>query len=251
MARTLALAVCLLLAACRSAPLRVMTLNVAHGRGTTAHQIGQRKHAFETNLDAIARMLRREQPDVVALQEADGPSSWSGGFDHVRRLAELAGYPHRFRGRHVDTPRLSYGTALLSTRPLGDPASHRFAPSLPTPLKGLVVATVGDVDVVSAHLDFLREEVRRRQVADLIESLGARNRPLVLLGDFNVEWGDTLRHLAESLDLHAYAPDSKGLATFEDRRIDWIFLSRGLEFVRYAVVPDVLSDHRAVVADVR
>lgn len=252
MARTLALALCLVLAACRSVPaLRVMTLNVAHGRGTTAHQIGQRREAFETNLDAIARLLRRERPDVVALQEADGPSTWSGNFDHVQRLAELAGYPHRFRGRHVDTPGLSYGAALLSTRPLGDPQSHRFAPSLPTPLKGFVVATVGSVDVVSVHLDFLREDVRRRQIAEMVATLRARNRPLILLGDFNLEWGETLRRLTDALDLHAFRPEAADLATFEDRRLDWILLSRGLEFVRYTVVADALSDHRAVVADIR
>ena len=29
-------------------------------------------------------------PDVVALQEADGPSGWSGNFDHVATLARQA-----------------------------------------------------------------------------------------------------------------------------------------------------------------
>ncbi|MHC4732089.1 MAG: endonuclease/exonuclease/phosphatase family protein [Planctomycetota bacterium] len=250
-ARKLALAICLALAACRSAPLRVMTLNVAHGRGTAAHQTGLGKDELEVNLEAVARMLRRERPAVVALQEADGPSFWSGEFDHVRRLAARAGYPHRFRGRHVDAPRLSYGTALLAARPLENPVSHRFAPSLPTPLKGFVVATVGPVDVVSVHLDFLRAGVRRRQVAEMIEALRTRGRPLILLGDLNLEWGDTLRHLADALDLKAFAPDATDLATFQDRRLDWILISRELEFVRYAVVPDALSDHRAVVADVR
>jgi len=228
-----------------------MTLNVAHGRGTALHQTGLQAAEFEANLEALARMLRRERPDVVALQEADGPSFWSGGFDHVGRLAALAGYPHRFRGRHVAAPQPSYGTALLATRPLANPVSHRFAPSLPTPLKGFVVATVGDVDVVSVHLDFLREGVRRSQVAELVAALRSRDRPLILLGDFNTEWGATLRHLADALGLHAFAPEADDRDTFQDRRLDWILISRELEFVRHAVVPDVLSDHRAVVADIR
>ena len=249
-ARKLVLGICLLLGACRAAPLRVMTLNLAHGRGTAAHQSRLNKDEFEGNLEAVARMLRRERPDIVALQEADGSSSWSGRFDHVQRLAERAGYAHRFRGRHVDTPELSYGTALLSTQLLESPVSHRFAPSLPTPLKGFVVATVGDIDVVSVHLDFLREGVRRRQVEEMVAVLKDRERPLILLGDFNLEWGDTLRHLTDALDLHAYAPDATDLASLGDRRIDWILLSRRLELVRYAVVPDALSDHLAVVADV-
>jgi endonuclease/exonuclease/phosphatase family metal-dependent hydrolase len=250
-ARKLALAACLAVAACRSAPLRVMTLNVAHGRGTALHQTRLQRGEVEANLEAIARVLRRERPDVLALQEADGASFWSGGFDHVARLSEVAGYPHRFRGRHVDAPKLSYGTALLATRPLEHPVSHRFARSLPTPLKGFVVATVGDLDVVSVHLDFLREGVRRRQVAELVEAWRVRDRPLILLGDFNVEWGATLRHLTDALGLHAFAPEATDLGTFQDRRLDWILISHGLEFVRYAVVADVLSDHQAVVAEVR
>ncbi|MHC4972936.1 MAG: endonuclease/exonuclease/phosphatase family protein [Planctomycetota bacterium] len=251
MTRKLALAICLALAACRTAPLRVMSLNIAHGRGTAAHQSHLQRKTIESNLDAIAWLLRREQPAVVALQEADGPSFWSGNFDHVEQLAERADYPHRFRGRHVDMPRLSYGTALLSRQPLENPVSHRFAPSLPTPIKGFVVATVGDVDVVSVHLDFLRQKARAGQIREMVEALRARGRPLILLGDFNMEWADPLRGLASALNLHAYAPAAGDLATFGNRRLDWILISRELEFVRYAVVPDALSDHRAVVADVR
>jgi endonuclease/exonuclease/phosphatase family metal-dependent hydrolase len=247
----LALAICLLLAACRSAPLRVMTLNVAHGRGTSVFQAGLRRHEIESNLESIARVLQRERADVVALQEADGPSSWSGGFDHVRWLAARAGYPHYFRGRHVETPEFSYGTALLAKQPLENAVSHRFAPSLPTPLKGFVVATVGSVDVVSVHLDFLREKARESQILEVVEALRGRGRPLLLLGDLNLEWGETLRHLADGLDLKAFSPEATDLATFRGRRFDWILVSRDLEVVRYRVVTDPLSDHLAVVADVR
>jgi endonuclease/exonuclease/phosphatase (EEP) superfamily protein YafD len=85
----------------------------------------------------------------------------------------------------------------------------------------------------------------------MVAALRSRGRPLILLGDLNDQWGDTLRQLTTALDLHAYSPDSPDLATFRNRRLDWILISRELEFVRHAVVPDALSDHRAVVADVR
>ena len=63
--------------------LRVMTLNMAHGRGDSFHQLLQTTDTTMGNLDAIALMLNREQPDVIALQEADGPSFWSGNFNHI------------------------------------------------------------------------------------------------------------------------------------------------------------------------
>ena len=63
--------------------LRVMTLNLAHGRGEAFHQLFQKSTTIIQNLDEISAMLKREQADVVALQEADAPSFWSGNFHHV------------------------------------------------------------------------------------------------------------------------------------------------------------------------
>jgi endonuclease/exonuclease/phosphatase family metal-dependent hydrolase len=36
-----------------------------------------------------------------------------------------------------------------------------------------------------------------------------------------------------------------------DRRFDWIMISNELEFVSYKVLPDIISDHLAVVAEVK
>jgi hypothetical protein len=81
--------------------LRVMTLNLAHGRGLAQHQSLLRRSQFGANLVASGQIIAREAPDVVALQEADGPSVWSGHFDHVQSLANYSDYPHQFRGTHA------------------------------------------------------------------------------------------------------------------------------------------------------
>ena len=120
----------------RRATLRVMTLNVAHGRGTGRHQLLTTKSKHQANLDAVAAVLARERPDVVALQEADGPSVWSGSFSHVDYLAGKARFACSVRGAHMEALKLSYGTALLSLLPLKHPLSVAFAPSPPTPTKG-------------------------------------------------------------------------------------------------------------------
>ena len=97
--------------------LRLLTLNLAHGR-VKGHQFVQTRNRMEQHLDLVASTLRRATPDVVGLQEADGPSSWSGDFDHVAELSSLAGLEHHYHGDHnrvdMGPVRLKWGTALLS-----------------------------------------------------------------------------------------------------------------------------------------
>jgi endonuclease/exonuclease/phosphatase family metal-dependent hydrolase len=242
--------------------MKVMTLNLAHGRGQKWHQWLLDREAIEANLACVAATLRRESPDVVALQEADGPSFWSGGFDHIAHLADAAGYPYLVRGEHVQRRRLVYGTSLLSRIPVHEAVSVTFPRSRPTTTKGFVVGRVempgrscSKVDVVSVHLDFLRPAIRRRQIAQIVSGLSHRDVPQVILGDFNCAWRSRdrcLHRLTAELGLATYEPLSRHLWTFPRlrRRLDWIFISSPLQFVSYRVLPDRLSDHRAVVADI-
>jgi len=251
-------------AADRPAPtISVMTLNLAHGRGEGFHQTFQKRTTIEAHLDRVAEVLRRERPDVAAFQEADGPSVWSGNFNHVDYLAEAAEYPSRFRGEHVRGLGLSYGTAIVSRLPAAEAVSFTFAANPPTPSKGFVVARYSwpgpsgfEFDVASVHLDFSRASVRRTQVEKLAGELAKRGKPLVVLGDFNCGWpdqGSPVRALAERLGLKAYRPDGRDLATYPStgRRLDWVLIAPPLEFVEYKVLPDAVSDHRAVVAVLR
>ena len=242
--------------------LKVMTLNMAHGRGDSFHQLLQTTDTTLGNLDAIAEMLNREQPDVIALQEADGPSFWSGNFNHLAYLAERSPYSWAVNGRQVEGAGLAYGTALLSSFELQQPLAITFDPSLALIRKGFVVSTIDwpgqpdvKVDIVSVHLDFSSEFTRRQQARELIAVMRDRGHPMIVMGDFNTDWhheDSTVRLITTELDLDAHSPDVQGLETFpfNDKRLDWILLSGELEFSSYHVVADVLSDHRGVVAEV-
>ncbi|NYT46558.1 MAG: hypothetical protein H0A75_01520 [Candidatus Methanofishera endochildressiae] len=76
-----------------SGVLRLVSLNVAHGRKDATNQLLVSKGQIQQNLKEIANTLVKQDADVVALQEADGPSSWSGSFDHVEFIAKHASYP--------------------------------------------------------------------------------------------------------------------------------------------------------------
>jgi len=247
-----------------SPTLKVMTLNLAHGRKDGINQLFKSAATIRQNLEEIAIILDKHAADVVALQEADAPSFWSGGFDHVALLAEQASYPFYENSHQANSWFFSYGTALLSRTNLSGVMHHTFKPSPPTMNKGYTLGQIvwqpGTtesvlVDVVSVHIDFSRKSVREQQSAELAETLAGRGNPLIVMGDFNSDWSadeKVVRALAEHADLHVYRPDTDELPTYAGiKRYDWILISRQLEFASFEVLPDILSDHSAVVAEIR
>ena len=244
--------------------LKVLMLNLAHGRKDGLNQLLKSEGAIRRNLEEIATVLDKHNADVVALQEADAPSFWSGGFDHVALLAGQAGYPFYESSNQANSWFFSYGTALLSRVALSGVVHHTFRPSPPTMNKGYTLAQFiwkldsGEpvaVDVVSVHLDFSRKSVREQQSAELAQALAVRGNPLIVMGDFNSDWSadeQVVRALAERAELHVYRPDAVDLPTYSgSKRYDWILISRHLEFVSLEVLPDILSDHSAVMAEIR
>ena len=244
-------------------PLKLLTLNASHGRGTAINQLLVSKKKTHRNLDAISELLLLADADVVALQEADAPSRWSGGFDHVSSIAERADYPCVVHGLHSTSWISSYGTALLTHAEMLEPRSVQFQPSPPSKQKGYVVTQLiwhtgagpVRVTVASVHYDFLGRETRDSQVAEMVLDLSSVEGPLVILGDINSEWVQDESHvqeLASELQLHAFEPDREDLGTYKKlsgSRLDWILISGDLEYKMYKVLPEVVSDHFAVYAE--
>ncbi|MCP5099751.1 MAG: hypothetical protein GY943_29710 [Chloroflexi bacterium] len=242
--------------------LILMTQNIAHGRKDGANQILQSSLSIEANLNEIAPFFHRINTDVIALQEADAPSIWSGSFDHVQYLAKNAQYPFYVHGKHVKSSWLAYGTAILSKYPIIETLSVTFSPTPPTPAKGFLVTQMEwpdssgrVVDIVSVHLDFSRSNVRNEQAEEIIQVLAKRENPIIVMGDFNSDWeteNSPIRRLVQELDLKAYDPEAKDLITFDaiNSRFDWILISKELEFKTYEVLSDIVSDHSAVVSEI-
>lgn len=245
--------------------LNLLSLNIAHGRGEALNQLLVTESRHRRNLDQIAALVVDSGAHVVALQEADGPSLWSGGFDHVQYLSASTGYASFMHGYHARSWLFAYGAALLSRVPLADTGSMQFQPTWPTATKGFVRGDfkwrdsnspghIRSVTIVSVHLDFSRKAVRREQVAQLVEVLAGITNPLIVMGDFNADWTSVdspVRVLAREVGLHAYDPTAANLATYKaSERLDWVLISDELVFVDYTVLPDSVSDHLAVVTRV-
>jgi endonuclease/exonuclease/phosphatase family metal-dependent hydrolase len=241
--------------------MRVLTLNLQHGRGLGGSSDSP-PEVFRGNLEAVAKVLRREQPHVVALQEADASSVTSGGFDHVDYLAEAAGLPEVAHGLHGNMPDLGvrYGTAVISRLPLSAPQVKAF-PGRPSDMKGYTVATTvwegRELDVISVQLHDAMSIIRIDEARTLVEEIGARGRPTIVLGDLASSFTDeekTLRILATERGLIGFEPEEKGHETYPVgtpvRRVDWILVTPELEIRTQRVLEDPVSGHRAVIAEV-
>lgn len=246
-----------------------MTLNVAHGcrNPLPAALLGRR--TLERNLDAIARVVRRADAAVVALQEIDRACTFSKNVDHFAWISDGARMPFQLHAPHGRRERLGmlHGHALLSRHPLGAAEDRRFARRFCHD-KGFMVAAVTapqlggrTIDVATVHLEPFAAGIRRSQILELAAAMRARRertggRPLVLMGDMNTSYGDATRGvglLASEAGLVAWRPEDK-TPTYSMMvplvRFDWILTSPELTVLGQETLPDRVSDHAAVVADV-
>jgi endonuclease/exonuclease/phosphatase family metal-dependent hydrolase len=245
--------------------IKILSLNLAHGRKDSASQLLVSEAETRENLLEIAEFLQRENADIVTLQEADKPSRWSGNFDHVEFLTREADYPWYIHVSHSNSWIAKYGTAVMSQFPIAEGYGFDFNPTPPSTRKGFTLAEIEwkpetdnerkiTIDVISVHLDFSSRTKRIEQINDMRQVLGDRANPVIVVGDFNSGWvkgEQELQALTRKRNLRAYLPDASHLNTYSDARLDWILISEEFIFCKYYNAADILSDHLAIISEVR
>ena len=160
--------------------LRIVTFNIAHGRGLSLFQGLHGRRRFERNLRRIARLFDSLKPDIVALQEVDENARWSGSFDHLDYLRVFADLPYTVFGVHnrrAGGYQLNYGNAILSRHPIRASENIAFG-THKVGEKGFLFAEI-DVGgrllpIVNLHLHY-RSRIRRfGQIEKLMEYLNAK-----------------------------------------------------------------------------
>jgi len=263
--------------------LRIGTYNIAHGRGLAeSNWVGRDAETTAKRLRAIARLLSKENLDIVVLNEVDFGCTWTRGVNQAEFIAREAGLPSRAEGRNLDVhlPFLAFrfGNAVLSRFPIvaaravDYPARSRFEAAVAGQKRGLLCTLdLGDarrVRVLAVHLEH-RDEPVRIATAGVIAGLASDGGPpLIAAGDFNstptdfphaARTADGRTALSELLESGRFAtglqgPPAEGDLTFSSDRpralIDWILVPTVWKIDRQRAIDSQLSDHRPVVAEV-
>lgn len=234
--------------------LKVMAYNIHHANPPSEPGL--------ISPEAIAEVIRREDPDLVALQEVDVNNRRSGEDLHqAQAIAEELGMHFHF-AKAIDYQGGFYGNAVLSKFPILD----RMDVELPA-MEGVdtedrvwagikVDAHGTELWFGSTHLDFKTEENNLYQSRMLLDGLQDIDIPVLIAGDFNVtEHSKTMQLFDEQF--RRTCPDDCPPTipvTNPRRAIDFI-IYRPVDFfetVSHEVIDEqYASDHLPVVAELR
>ena len=252
---------------------RFMTFNIAHARGASpVHQSLRSGDRLRANLLKIARLITHLEADIVALQEIDRISRWSGNFDHLEFLREQTGLAHIVFGqtnKRVGRFHLHYGNAFLSRFPIAHHESVIFGRGK-VGEKGFLFAEIdtpsGRLPMLNAHLHHRSRPARLRQVIRLMHFLDEQRKHrqarwrtgLFVCGDLNNPSAQpdataVLLGYLEQFENYTLMPKGRAMRTFPSlwprRALDYIYLPGGCTGATAMVVRSFLSDHRPVFAE--
>ena len=255
-------------------PLRVMSYNIRCGsceRESDVNHWSRRKHL-------VADVIKNAHPDVIGLQEAElfqvndlvsllSDFDWVGvGRDDGKEQGEINAVLVRRSALSI----VSQKTLWLSETP--EAVSRGWDAMLNRTVAVLALesrATGRGLNFLNTHFDHAGV-VARSESAKLIEKLVqafGTNRPVVLTGDLNARsdfggYKNLTRQLRDAATA-SQVPATGGNITFNgfgtdmqpDNKIDYIFVSPGVEVRKHRVVTDLYnglypSDHFPLVVEI-
>jgi endonuclease/exonuclease/phosphatase family metal-dependent hydrolase len=231
--------------------LRVMTYNIHHGEGLDG----------KVDLARIAELIKREQADIVALQEVDKGVARTARRDLAAELVALTGMTAVFSNNfHFQGG--EYGNAVLTKFPVKHCTNRHYQMLRTGEQRGVLQLTLDvhgrEVVFMNTHIDYRPDDAERWLNVGEIELLGRQyeGKPIILCGDFNDTPGSRIHaRLAETfVDAWAEAGSGYGLTIpvlSPRKRIDYIWLSKdcGFRTVEIHVSNSEASDHLPVVAE--
>lgn len=211
------------------------------------------------DVDAIARTIKAQQPDIVALQEVDVFTGRSGKINQAREIAEKLGLNFSF-GKAIDFDGGDYGIAILSKYALHDFTVFRL-PSNPS-TKGepriFVTAKIAlpsgqMVRLGNTHLDAQLDSVNREmQVAEILRIARSETLPFIIAGDFNAAPDSHVIQLLDSQFTRTCRPCAPTIPSVNPTKaIDFIAYMGRAQFrvMSHEVIPEpYASDHLPVLS---
>lgn len=164
--------------------VKVMAYNIHHCNPPSKPRL--------IDIDAIAKAIRDQNPDLVALQEVDVNTARSGKFNQAEEIAKKLGM-NFFFAKAIDYDGGEYGVAILSKYPMSQTKINRLPTEASTKGEPRVLAsakiTFPDGTVIrfgSTHLDAQKGAVNREmQIIEINRLSAEENLPFIIAGDFN------------------------------------------------------------------
>ncbi|HZQ47167.1 MAG TPA: endonuclease/exonuclease/phosphatase family protein [Verrucomicrobiae bacterium] len=236
-----------------STTLRVMTFNIQHGAGA------------DNKIDLLrtAEAIKREKPDIVALQEVDRGVARTNHRNLPLELQAMTGMPVYFTNNfHFQGG--EYGNAVLTRFPILMQTNTYYKMIRTNEQRG-IIQMILDVHgrkllFMTTHIDYRPDNKERLMNVAQIKEITKQypGLPVILCGDFNETpkgrvYGEMKKSFADAWQI---AGEGEGL-TFPSpkpiRRIDYIWVSADKSVEPLVTwVPDTkASDHRPLVAELR
>lgn len=165
--------------------VKAMTYNTYSGR--------------KQGIDKIAEVIRKENPDIVSLQEIERNTEINP-WDTPKKLSELTGMKYYYFAHALDIPTGGdYGNVILSKFPVSEEKCFKLS----VLKEGDYVRSFGYVKVAkegkefyfaTTHLDHKYEDAARlKQVEEILACVEQLDKPVILGGDLNSRRGsDTM-----------------------------------------------------------
>ena len=147
------------------------------------------------SLEQLAEYIKKENPDVVALQEVDVKTNrpavpHQNGKDFITELGYHTGMLTAY-AKTIDFSGGYYGIGILSKYPFIK--TEKIMLPMIEGAKEQRAALITDIELpegkcftfISTHLDHSTSEVRQAQVKAINKALKKKRHPMIIAGDFN------------------------------------------------------------------
>lgn len=212
------------------------------------------------DVNAIANVIKKENPDIVGLQEVDINTARSGTINQAAELALKTGLTSYYFAKAIDYDGGDYGVAILSKYPLSDMKTYQLP--MDNNMQGeprvLATATVilpggKKITFGCTHLDAQRNDTNRvLQIKKINNIVTDAQLPMIIAGDFNAEEESEVIRILDSQFKRTCKPCKPTIpATSPRKAIDFIaYKAQGaFSVLKHEVVNETYaSDHLPVTA---
>lgn len=230
--------------------MKIMSFNTQHCKNFVTGKI---------DFQAMADVIKRENPDIVGLNEMRGKGPDAGYENQIEILSDLTGMKYRYFAKAFDVKGLNpYGNAVLSKIPIVSADTFYVPNPIPKPEYKyyeqrcvLKAKFENGLTVLITHFGLNPDEQENavETVLSLIE-----NEKCILMGDFNVSPENPVltpvRNRLNDAAALFEAPRCSYPSDTPKVKIDYIFASPDIEIIKADIPEIVASDHRPHTAEI-